>query len=846
MAANQEQELFEPYPPGTIPPGTIINCVLKNTLQKVKSVNLGGFAHVYTVFSGDTRLVLKRISCPDKTALLQLINEAETHRKLSGHESIVQFLDYSYQPLFGQDGYELYILMEHCQGGHLVDYLNSRLENRPSETEILIIFTQICEAVAYMHSHNPPIIHRDLKIENVLLSSTQNYKLCDFGSCTTKIVPANINISINEIRKIEEEISKFTTLQYRAPEMCDLYQKKGLSEKVDIWALGVLLYKVMYYTTPFEETGKMAILNGRYIIPTLPIYSDDLKSLVKMMLEVDPERRPDIYQKPKPLNLTADVKEVKDTSIFREISKPTDDSPLQNVKVEPMRRGRPVKSPSIDKMPSNTNITSNFDDLFDGTAFNTSAENLGSLSLNPNLLDFQSISNSNSMNFTKPMSKQPSTNFTSNAGSQNIVSSNSAMNVNLYEHFRAGNIAHRTSKTELAIPELEPLINLDNFTGIQNSMKPPLANQQPFQQNPNNFHTMEGNFASNPKRISGFQFNSSSLSLSNPMIPNSIGSQPVVYQGSGSQSFNPLGNQFIPNQQFTNPNLSMMPQQMVSVSNNVPAQNSIQHPGITSQNSNQRLSGVNFAPNNYSVGNQSGGDYFNSARQSQSQTSMSGNHSQNGGAKYKVDTLSRQPSQSQPYVQNQMLMSDTNITGKSQVPTHSRPTSNISIGNPSPNSGNFPISQSNFALPLSNNHRISQSFQSNQQPINNARKTDSEEDLFGSKQFVPESRNSQTEFSKSQSRISISNEIPKRESKVSALAKQFENLSSDNSNATKKERNDPWVIDNSVKKEEHGGNSSTLQKNSSKNNDASQDKPPPKPPRNRLSMAADSPHNPFK
>jgi AP2-associated kinase len=87
-----------------------------------------------------------------------------------------------------------------------VDYLNSRLNDRLPENEILAIFHQICKGVAHMHSQLVPITHRDLKIENVLLSNGF-FKICDFGSCTTNITPADVNIPINELRVMENEIS---------------------------------------------------------------------------------------------------------------------------------------------------------------------------------------------------------------------------------------------------------------------------------------------------------------------------------------------------------------------------------------------------------------------------------------------------------------------------------------------------------------------------------------------------------------------------------------------------------------------------------------------------------------
>lgn len=62
--------------------------------------------------------------------------------------------------------------------------------------------------------------------------------------------------------------------------MIDVYRKQPIDEKSDIWALGVLLYKLCYYTTPFEEVGQMAILNASFKYPAYPPFSDRLKLLI--------------------------------------------------------------------------------------------------------------------------------------------------------------------------------------------------------------------------------------------------------------------------------------------------------------------------------------------------------------------------------------------------------------------------------------------------------------------------------------------------------------------------------------------------------------------------------------
>lgn len=99
---------------------------------------------------------------------------------------------------------------------------------------MLAIFCDICKAVARLHHCQTPIIHRDLKVENILKASDGRYVLCDFGSATAKVLdPQKQGVTI-----VEEEIKKYTTLSYRSPEMIDLYGGHTLTSKLDIWVSG--------------------------------------------------------------------------------------------------------------------------------------------------------------------------------------------------------------------------------------------------------------------------------------------------------------------------------------------------------------------------------------------------------------------------------------------------------------------------------------------------------------------------------------------------------------------------------------------------------------------------------
>ncbi|KAK3942993.1 Serine/threonine-protein kinase ppk30 [Diplogelasinospora grovesii] len=225
--------------------------------------------------------------------------EVETMKRLKGHKAIVTYIDSHASELRGHNGgYEVFLLMEYCNGGGLIDFMNTRLQHRLTEPEILGIFADVAEGVACMHYLRPPLLHRDLKVENVLITTSptsgrRRFKLCDFGSAAP---PRPAPQTVVECRLMDEDVQKHTTMQYRSPEMIDVYRKQPIDEKSDIWALGVLLYKLCYYTTPFEEQGQLAILNATYRFPSYPVFSDRLKKLIAWTLRENQQQRPNIYQ----------------------------------------------------------------------------------------------------------------------------------------------------------------------------------------------------------------------------------------------------------------------------------------------------------------------------------------------------------------------------------------------------------------------------------------------------------------------------------------------------------------------------------------------------------------------
>ena len=170
--------------------------------------------------------------CQDQVRIDGLRNEIYTLSKLD-HDGIMKFYDAI------DSGNKINIVIEYINGNNLYQYIRKRPGSRIcDENEVKKIFKQVVESVAYMHSQN--VVHRDLKLENVLITrDSKQTKLIDFGFST-------------EVKSMESSKLHFLcgTPIYMSPEIA--LKKEHLGGPADVWALGVILFILMTGKMPFH------------------------------------------------------------------------------------------------------------------------------------------------------------------------------------------------------------------------------------------------------------------------------------------------------------------------------------------------------------------------------------------------------------------------------------------------------------------------------------------------------------------------------------------------------------------------------------------------------------------
>lgn len=166
--------------------------------------------------------------------------------------------------------------MEFIGTTSLFEYLKSKPNKILPEAEIKFIFRQLTDAVNYCHSKS--IVHRDLKLENVLLDEGRSIKIIDFGFSV--IIPYDKKLTIF-----------CGTPSYMAPEIAS--KKDYFGPPVDVWALGIILYVMTCGMFPFKGIDDKElyknIVNCEYEV--LGNVNPTLKRLIHKILKYDPLER---------------------------------------------------------------------------------------------------------------------------------------------------------------------------------------------------------------------------------------------------------------------------------------------------------------------------------------------------------------------------------------------------------------------------------------------------------------------------------------------------------------------------------------------------------------------------
>lgn len=130
---------------------------------------------------------------------------------------------------------QIHLIMEYCGKTSLHAYLKAKNGRRLDDAEAKRVFYQICQGISYCHAKN--IVHRDLKLENLLVDDSNNIKIIDFGFSICVENDKLLNIFCG-------------TPSYMAPEIVSKRNYKGYL--TDIWALGILLYTLLCGSFPFK------------------------------------------------------------------------------------------------------------------------------------------------------------------------------------------------------------------------------------------------------------------------------------------------------------------------------------------------------------------------------------------------------------------------------------------------------------------------------------------------------------------------------------------------------------------------------------------------------------------
>lgn len=218
--------------------------------------------------------VIPKVKMTTAIAIEDVRREVKILRALTGHSNLVQFYD-AYE-----DHDNVFIVMELCEGGELLDRILSR-GGKYAEDDAKAVMVQILNVVAFCHLQG--VVHRDLKPENFLFTSkdeNSQLKAIDFG--------------LSDFVKPDERLNDIVgSAYYVAPEVLH----RSYSTEADVWSIGVIAYILLCGSRPFWARTESGIFrtvlkaDPSFEEQPWPALSSEAKDFVKRLLNKDPRKR---------------------------------------------------------------------------------------------------------------------------------------------------------------------------------------------------------------------------------------------------------------------------------------------------------------------------------------------------------------------------------------------------------------------------------------------------------------------------------------------------------------------------------------------------------------------------
>ncbi|CAH7666116.1 PLK/PLK1 protein kinase [Phakopsora pachyrhizi] len=257
----------------------------------------GGFARVYAMKDERTNRMgaLKVVS---KDQLKSSKNKSKLYAEIKLHRAMEHPHIVKFQSCF-EDNQNVYLQMELCEHGSLLDLL--RLRKRYSEPEARLLLFQLISACVYMHASS--VIHRDLKPGN-LFFATETSSLYGQDGRDDPEMERGLSVKVGDfglaaLVKFKGDRRKTIcgTPNYIAPEIL-FDQTNGHSFEVDIWSVGVILYALLIGKPPFQTKDVNQIYRNikanAYSFPSPSPISSSATDLISLILNQDPKQRPSL------------------------------------------------------------------------------------------------------------------------------------------------------------------------------------------------------------------------------------------------------------------------------------------------------------------------------------------------------------------------------------------------------------------------------------------------------------------------------------------------------------------------------------------------------------------------